>query len=432
MVESNQPDTFRVSRSTARVLGNGHPWILPDAESDDPALFVPGSRVRVVGPRNRELGWARIDGPGPISARMWAAPGATPADDPVEVARRVRAALARREPLEARGSARSHVDGRVYTNALRLIHGEADGLPGLTVDRLGPMLRVGVWGGACAELVGAVVGSLRESLRVPDGGLWPVVEVRPVALTTDGQAAVRWQESPPASWLREHLSEEGRLRVWERGLCFEVDPGLSEPGRPRPGVGLFLDQRENRARLSRRARSGGTWLNLFAHTGTFSLALLAGGAEEVRSVDLSGAYLRWLEANLELNREAGVEPARHVPIRRESRRYLASLARQDRFAGIVLDPPTAARAGRQFWSVRRDLEPLVGECLARLEPGGLLLTCRNDRSSGAALRTLVEKAASRHSVRLGRLEEVGPGPDFPRMTGFPEGHPFVGVVAGRL
>ena len=66
-------------------------------------------------------------------------------------------------------------------------------------------------------------------------------------------------------------------------------------------MGLYLDQRENRARLAARAARGGRWLNLFAHTGAFSVALLAGGAEEVVSVDLSRAYLRWLEDNLAEN-----------------------------------------------------------------------------------------------------------------------------------
>ncbi|MFP6639502.1 MAG: class I SAM-dependent methyltransferase, partial [Myxococcota bacterium] len=367
MVKSSQPDTFRVSRSTARVLGNGHPWILPDAESDDPARFRPGSRVRVLGPTDRELGWARIEGPGRIAARMWARAGSSPRDDGGEVWDRVQAALARREPLAARGSARNRVNGRIYTDALRLIHGEADGLPGLTVDRLGPLLRVGVWGGACADLLGPVVNALRKQLDTPEGGIWPVVEVRskPLAVAA-GQAAVSWREPPPPSWMREHVGDQSRVKVWERGLCFEVDPGLSAADHPRPGVGLFLDQRENRARLARRARRGGTWLNLFAHTGSFSLALLAGGAEQVRSVDLSAAYLRWLEGNLELNREELLDASRHVSIRQDGRRYLASLPRAEQFAGIVLDPPTAASAGRRFWSIRRDLEPLVGECLKRL------------------------------------------------------------------
>ena len=215
-------------------------------------------------------------------------------------------------------------------------------------------------------------------------------------------------------------------------MLSRVEPGLAEPSRPRPGVGLFLDQRENRARLARLARSGGVWLNLFAHTGAFSLALLDGGAERVVSVDLSAAYLRWLQDNLDLNRHAGIDPSRHQAVRQDGRRYLAALPRAERFAGIVLDPPTAAAAGRRFWSIRRDLEPLVGQALGRLESGGMLLVCRNDRSSTAALRSLVERAAGANGVRLQRLDPAGAGPDFPRMPEFSEGQPFVGVLAQRF
>jgi len=192
-----------------------------------------------------------------------------------------------------------------------------------------------------------------------------------------------------------------RLQVWERGLCFWVDPGLAHPEQPSPGVGLFLDQRENRARLAALARAGGRWLNLFAHTGGFSAALLAAGAEEVVSVDLSGAYLRWLEENLALN---GLCSPRHRALQGDGRRVLERMSEAERFQGIVIDPPTAAAAGRRFWSVRRDLAPLVGSALRRLVPGGALLVCRNDRAARGALAQLVAAEATRSCVGLERVE----------------------------
>lgn len=434
MAGSRHLKVFRVSRATARVLGGGHPWILPDAESDDPKEFRPGSLVQVVGPRGRELGWARMEGPGRIAARMWAPAGKPPEGDAEEVDSRVESAVTRRKSLLERGASRHLVQGETYTDALRLIHGEADGLPGITVDLLGPLLRLGIFGSAAAGLLGSVVRSL--DTRLPELGLEgfrPWVEVRyEVTRLKPDQAAIRWRELPPSAWLKEHVDAAGRVWVRERGLSLGVDPGFSEPRRPRPGVGLFLDQRENRARLSRRAeREGGEWLNLFAHTGAFSVALLAAGAERVVSVDLSASYLAWLQENLERNFNQGEDLARHESIRKEGRRYMASLPSGHCFAGIVLDPPTAASAGRHYWSIKRDLEPLVGDCLERLQSGGVLLVSRNDRFAPSALRQLVERIAGRRRVPLARLDVTGPGPDFPRVKGFQEGDPFCGIVAQR-
>jgi len=381
------------------------------------------------------LGWARMEGAGRIAARMWAPVGSPPEGDAQEVDSRVQSALERRKALLERGSSRSVVQGKTYTDALRLIHGEADGLPGIAVDLLGPLLRLGISGSASAGLLGSLVSSL--DARLPELGLEgfrPWVEVRyDTSRLKPGQTAIRWRELPPSAWLTEHVDAASRVWVRERGLLFAVDPGFSEPMRPRPGVGLFLDQRENRARLSRRAeREGGEWLNLFAHTGAFSVALLAAGAERVVSVDLSASYLAWLEENLKQNFQEGEDLARHESVRKEGRQYMASLSSGHSFAGIVLDPPTAASAGRRYWSIKRDLEPLVGDCLQRLQSGGVLLVSRNDRFAPSALRQLVERIARRRHIELVRLDVAGPGPDFPRINGFQEGDPFCGVVAQRV
>jgi 23S rRNA (cytosine1962-C5)-methyltransferase len=418
---------YRVSRATARVLGQGHPWILPDDESDDPSPWPPGSRVEVVGPDGSKLGLARVEGPGPIAARMWARPGTEVLDDRAEVAARVSRALAHRRGLARRGSARLEVDGRPYTDALRLIHGEADGLPGLHVDRLGPVLRVLVSGRSGVSLVEPVVEAVLGASGWP-GGPGEVVEVHHLPAADRGQGPrVAWRSPPTQDWLAKNLDERGRLGVHEGGLRFRVDLGLGDPGRPRPGTGLFLDQRENRACLAEFAGAGGDWLNLFAHTGAFSVGLLAAGAQRVVSVDLSGAYLAWLGDHLGLNADLGVDPGRHVSVRHDGRRYLATLPKREGFDGIVLDPPTAAAAGRRFWSVQRDLEPLVVEALGRLRPGGWLLVCRNSRRARGSVADLVERAAGRAGVRLTDVEDAGPGPDFPRRKAFPEGDAFRGV-----
>lgn len=322
-------------------------------------------------------------------------------------------ALARREALLGAGAG---------TDAVRLVHGEADGLPGLAVDRFGPLLRLLVTGRAALALRPRVVAALLAA-KLPGLPLDPpVVEVMHLAERPPGALeCVRL-----VSGTRETIPEP--LFVHEGALRFGVDCGLGAPERPRPSVGFFLDQRDNRARVAARMARGGRALNLFAHTGGFSAALLAGGADEVVSVDLSAPYLSQLEQNLVAS---GIALAHHRSVRREARRYLAGLAPGERFRGVVLDPPTAAAAGRRFWNVRRDLGPLAAAALGRIEPGGFLLLTRQDRSGRGGLEALARAAAEAAGVRLADVEPAAPGADFPALAGFPEGAPFEGILATR-
>lgn len=404
----------RVSDATRRVLRRGHPWILQDDESDDVDVFAPGTRVRLEAPDGEALGIARIEGPGRLAARRWSGSEAFPEDDAVDA--RVAAALQRRRRL---------LDDATRTDVFRLLHGEADGLPGLFVDRLGSVLRVlrtsAGDDGYCGAALAAVVRALEPRL----GCAPSIVEV------------VHLRHAPEAAWLRTRLlagplpggsvEASTRLAVREQGVVFRVDPGLSRPTRSSPGFGLYPDQRDNRARLIEGAPEGGRLLNLFAHTGAFSVAWLAAGLGPATSVDLSASYLRWLDENLAAN---GLDPGRHHGVRLDGRRFLETLAESERFDAIVVDPPTAAAAGRRFWSVARDLAPLVERALRHLAPGGRLLVCRNDRRR-AELRELVEGCARQAGVRLAALASAPPSSDFPALEGFPEGDPFSGVLATR-
>jgi 23S rRNA (cytosine1962-C5)-methyltransferase len=396
---------LRISAGTARALARGHPWVIADRETERGDRFAAGSLVALRDERGRHHGTARVEGSRALAARRWSDRGAGPS-----IEARVARALVRRNALLAADAG---------TDAIRLVHGEADGLPGLVVDRLGPLLRLLVTGRAALPLRTRVVAALLAA-KLP--GLPPdppVVEV------------VHLAERPPGALACVRLTSgtvPEPLLVREGTLRFAIDSGLAAPTRPRPGVGFFVDQRDNRARVAARMARGGRALNLFAHTGGFSAALLAGGAEAVVSVDLSAPYLTRLEENLE---RSGLPLARHRSVRREARRFLAGLEPAERFRGVVIDPPTAAAAGRRFWNVRRDLGPLAAAALARLEPGGFLLLTRQDRSGRRGLTALVREAAASAGVRLAGIERAPAGADFPQLPGFPEGSPFEGILATR-
>lgn len=402
------PPPLAVSKATLRALQSGHPWVLPDRELGDLRVFAPGQRVVLVGPSGREGGEARVDGEGRVAARRWRGPREAARSVP----ERLEQSIDRRE-----GFLKGH-DARDGTDAYRLVHGEADGLPGLAVDRLGDWLRVHTSGRAALEIRSEVTTLLEEGLggRLPKG----LARIEVLQLETEG-AKVRAVEVGPLS-----AEVPDAWVVREGDLRFQVELGWKEPFRPRPGFGLFLDQRENRRKL-RGIATGGCYANLFAHTGSFSAALLAGGAEAVYSVDLSAAYLEGAEVNLAL---CGLTGGHHS-VRSDARRFLETDTGPEQFDGLVIDPPTAAAAGRHYWSVRKDLKPLLVSAFRRLAPGGWLLVTRNDRGRRDRLEDLVQQAASTAQVRVGTIEDAPPAADFPRLLHFPEGDAFEGIFLRR-
>jgi 23S rRNA (cytosine1962-C5)-methyltransferase len=415
---STKPAEITVSHATAVALGRGHPWVLTDTETSDVGGLRPGSLVRVRSARGKQLAECRIEGPGRIAARVWAKAGvqrtnsSNSSSTSSEISSRVRRALERRAKL-LQGISSEH-----GTTAFRLVHGEADALPGLMIDRVGEELRVlSMWRGSEAferDAIDAVIDAL--------GGDPAVVMIRNFADCPKGQflstVAYRGDPNPEP------------FTVKERGLLFEVDTGLANPLRSRPGFGLYIDQRSNRDRITKLIRrvGGGRWLNLFCHTGAFSIAALKAGADEVTSVDLSRPYLKTLERNLELN---AIDPGRHTPIKLDVQRFVEKWSARDRFDGIILDPPTAAAAGKQFWSVRKGQAQLVEQCLSHLTPNGTLLVCRNDHGAKETLRDLVNRAAAKGGIKLRGVDEAGPGTDFPELAGFREGDAFDGIIATR-
>lgn len=419
-----------VSDETARVLAKGHPWIRPDAASDPAARYAPGALVRVVDRKQRPLGWAHVEATRRIAARMWQF-GAEERRELTSIEGRVARAIARRRPLLAMGG-----EGfSERTDAFRLIHGEGDDLPGLFVDCLGSLIRVLVSSEAALGIRDRVIDAIRMQLPVDGAGrpfsVLELLHLRNVPRT--GPEVVRWREGGPDQLAANgHEMRTDGLVVWERGLRYAVDPGWATPRQVRPGYGLFVDQRENRQRLVECLEEGGPrpegrWLNLFAHTGAFSVALLAAGVPGVVSVDLSPLYLDRLDQNLELNRAHGVDPSAHESRKGEARRALDEAG--ESYAGIVIDPPTAAAAGRNFWSVKEDLEPLLGAAMDRLAEGGTLLVTQNRAGPPLGVDQVLSRLAHKRGRALRSLAPAQAGEDHPERSEFPEGDPFEGWLA---
>ncbi len=138
-------------------------------------------------------------------------------------------------------------------------------------------------------------------------------------------------------------------------------------------TGLFLDHRNTRARVRAESR-GKRMLNLFAYTGSFSVAAATGGARSTTSVDLSATYLTWAGRNLALN---GVHGEAHACVRADCVRWMDEA--RGAWDLIVLDPPahSTSKAMRGDFNVQRDQRRLLARALALLAPGGVLYFSTN-------------------------------------------------------
>lgn len=179
----------------------------------------------------------------------------------------------------------------------------------------------------------------------------------------------REQKEPPTP-LNEP-KEELVFPVQENGARFLIDmkSGYSQ--------GLFIDQRDNRARLRDVCRPGMTVLNLFAYTGAFSVCAALSGATTT-TLDLAQPCLSRCKENMKLN---GIDPERHYFCRGDARHWLGRFAVQNRrFSIIVMDPPTFSRDAKgKLWRAEKDYATLVASAAKCLVPGGTMLCCTNSR-----------------------------------------------------
>ena len=399
--------TLKVSRATARIVRSGHPWVIRDADTGDLGLFAPGDLADLVDPAGAFVATALVDPRRSLCARVVADKPDVRLDDD-EFERRATRALRRRSELLEDPD----------TTALRLIHGEADGLPGLRVDLWGDQVVATRSTDATGTFDRVVYRVLAEQLGAPP--LWEQDHFEDLRRRADGPGGARlpgrWIQPPP-------VEPPDTALVREDGLLFEAEPraGLT--------TGLYPDQRDNR-RLLRGLLAEGPEAprvaNLFAHTGAFTVACAAAGAQEVVSVDLSPKYLERARRNLVLN---GLEPARHPTVAADA---LSWLQRAPRLDGAILDPPAHARGrGKGVdWSARRDYRALVEAAAQRLVPGGWLLCIVNLKGLPRDwLRRQLEAGLRGAGRALDRTGPAPPAADHPRRRGFPEGTPFQGIVA---
>jgi 23S rRNA (cytosine1962-C5)-methyltransferase len=390
--------SIRLRPGKERSLLRRHPWVFEG--SIDKGRADAGETVRVEASDGRFLAWGAYSPQSMIRVRAWSFEEAERIDAAF-FARRIGAAVALRARLP------------IASDAMRLVHGEADGLPGLVVDRYGETL--------VAQFLAA--GSERFRAAIADAllaatGLGRLYERSDVSMRKlEGLESRR-------GWLKGDGTTE--LTLSEHGWRLGVD--IAEGHK----TGYYLDQRDNRRAFADIVRHFGCRrvFNGYSYTGGFSVAALAGGAEQVLSVDSSAPALARAQANVALN---GFDAARHELLGADVNQTLRTLLDAGRrFDAIVLDPPKFAPSAAHAERAARAYKDINRLALMLLEPGGLLVTFSCSGGIGPELfHKIVAGAGLDAGVDGVFYARLGAAPDHPMTIEFPEGEYLKGLVIIR-
>jgi 23S rRNA (cytosine1962-C5)-methyltransferase len=386
---------IRLREGKERSLLRRHPWVFQGSIARGGADA--GETVRVEAADGRFLAWGAFSPRSMIRVRAWSFDEAERIDAAF-FERRLRRAIALRERLA------------IASDGVRLVHGEADGLPGLIVDRYAQTLSAQFlsagaerWKAAIADALVAITGLERVYERSDSGvrGLEGLV--------------------PASGWLRG--GGETRVVIAEHGWTLELDVAQGHK------TGYYLDQRDNRRRFAELVRQLACRrvLNAYCYTGGFTVAARAGGATEVASVDSSASALALARANVRRN---GWPDAEGEFVDADVNALLRDAVQRGReFDAIVLDPPKFAPSAAHAERAARAYKDINRLALKLLAPGGLLLTFSCSGGIGAELfHKIVAGAGLDAGVNALILQRLEAACDHPTTIEFPEGEYLKGLA----
>jgi 23S rRNA (cytosine1962-C5)-methyltransferase len=394
---------IRLRVGKEKSLLRRHPWVFESAIARGGADA--GETVRVEAADGRFLAWAAFSPASRIRARAWS----------FEEGQRIDAAFLR-ERLAQAIAARQRFD--IRSDGVRLVHGEADGLPGLVVDRYGDTL-VAQFGAAGAERWKQPLADALCELA----GLTRLYE--------RSDASVRGLEGLPEAtgWLRGEGATELTIAEHDWKLTLDIATGHK--------TGFYLDQRDSRKLFADTVARLGSQrvLNCFCYTGGFTVAALAGMRAagvtgHVTSIDSSGPALARVQAHVALNGfAADKSECLDADVNASLRRFKDE---GRRFDAIVLDPPKFAPTVAHAERAARAYKDINRLALGLLEPGGVLFTYS---CSGGIAPDLFHKIVAGAGIDAGVdgyiVQRTGAAPDHPMTIEFPEGDYLKGLVVMR-
>ncbi len=366
-----------------------HPWIFSGALVKRPEGVEHGDLIRVADEKGTVIGTGTYSAKSSIAVRVFAFGDADVVIDKAWFAAKFREADARRALL-------GYGTG-TPTDGYRVVFGEADGVPGLVVDRYRGTFVVQISTAGIDRLRGEVVAALKDVFS-------------PDAIVERSDLPVRKEEAlkDETGVLAGEVPEA--VNFVEGGMAFSADVMAGQK------TGFFLDQKSLRQSIARFAKGRET-LNLFSYTGAAGIAAMKGGAKSVLHVDSSAAALAGCVRHAEMN---GIEP--HVFATEESDvfQYLSAQA-EPSFDMVLMDPPALIKSHRDEEEGKKAYHFLNRAALRLVRDGGVFVTssCSHflDEEDFAFI---LRRASVQAGVRLDLLDVVRQAPDHPASVYFPE------------
>ena len=418
--------TLILKEGRDKPVRNRHPWVFSGAIGRLKGQPAPGDLVTVADHKGAPLATAYYNAKSQIQARILSWDPSEAIDEAFWRGRLQRAIAGRAMMgLSADGGPQTAdrdpesdslpasflaTDPRQLTNAYRLANAEADGLPGLVVDRYGDFLVMQCLTFGIDRRKEMLTGILAELLQ-PTGILERSdVDVRGKE-GLQGVVELRYGQQPPAE-----------LAIRENGFSFLVDIRHGHK------TGFYLDQRDNRAAVGQAPyMAGREVLNVFAFTGAFGVYAAAGGASAVVHIDSSAPALELAERHMTLNGHARPGDEYIAGDAFEVLRYFREEGRL--FDAVILDPPKFAHSQGQIDRAARGYKDLNWLALRLLRPDGLLASFS---CSGLVNADLFQKIVFGAAVDAGRdvqiLRHLGQSADHPVLLSFPESAYLKGLL----
>ena len=380
-----------VSAKAERYLRQHHPWVYNTDILLAPESAVNGDLVDVVTEKGRWMGTGFYNSNSKLALRV-VSRNTNDRFDRAFWQRRVRYALQYRKTV---------MPGEDF-RCCRLIHGEADGFPGLTVDRYGEILVAQCQCLGLDRIKQEIYDALLAQLRDAGESIQGLYE------RNDGP--LRAKEGLPSEKGFYAGTGSGSCLIRENGLELLVD---YENGQK---TGYFLDQKRNRQAVARLA-AGRSVLDCFAHTGGFGLNCAAAGAKRVVCVDVSQAALDTAGKNAALNHLHPEFLCQDVFVLLDS----LSLGNAKPFDLIILDPPAFTKSRGTLRSALRGYREINRKAMRLLPRGGYLATCSCSHFvTDALFCEMLRAAAMDADVTLKQVEAQQQSPDHPIDWDVPE------------